>query len=246
MLTTKITGDQLKRETSQKPRYAQVVEQIQHSIKSGELGPGDQLLPERELGETLGVSRTSVRQALGILEGMGIIKVTPRNGAYVRQPNFADAIESLAQALYFERDQVTHLFEVRQIIETQTAVLAAQRRNEDDIRRLRKLNRQYETDLQRGDLAFEANKNFHIGLVETAKNPLLIGITTTILVATMEVYVSARHQSLSEKRDLSLFVAEHEQIIEAIAQQDPALTGQLVTNHINAARTRVEIIMEQQ
>jgi GntR family transcriptional repressor for pyruvate dehydrogenase complex len=187
-----------------------------------------------------------VRQALGILEGMGIIKITPRNGAHVRQPNFADAVEPLAQALYFERDQVNHLFEVRQIIETQTAALAAQRRSDDDIRRLRKLNRQFEGDLQSGDLAFEANKNFHIGIVETAKNPLLIGVITTILVATMEVYVSARHQSLSEKRDLSQFVVEHEQIIEAIAQQDPELTAQLVTKHINAARTRVEMIMEQQ
>jgi len=53
----------LKRARSQKPIYSQVVEQIQQLIKNGDLNPGDQLLPERELGETLGVSRTSVRQA---------------------------------------------------------------------------------------------------------------------------------------------------------------------------------------
>ena len=61
--------------------YTQVVDQIHHLIRQGELSPGDRLLPERELAETMGVSRTSVRQALGVLEGRGVIEVTPRNGA---------------------------------------------------------------------------------------------------------------------------------------------------------------------
>ena len=74
------TGDSFKRSTSRKLLYVQVVEQIRHLIKQGELAPGDQLLPERELAEMLKVSRTSVRQALAVLEGMGIIEITPRDG----------------------------------------------------------------------------------------------------------------------------------------------------------------------
>lgn len=224
-----------------KPVYIQVEERIRQLIKNGELAPGDQLLPERELADMFGVSRTSVRQALAVLDGMGVIEITPRDGAYVRRQSLEEAVEPLTQVLFQERSQVSHLFEVREIIETQAARLAAYRRDEADLDRLRRLNRQYEADLRKGDLAFEANTRFHIAIVETAKNPLLIDIMCTLLKATMEVYAVARHRSLSSARNLLRFVHEHEQIIDAVAQQDADLAASLITKHINDARERVRI-----
>lgn len=234
----------LKRSRRQKPVYLQVEERIRQLIKEGELAPGDQLLPERELAEKFGVSRTSVRQALALLDGMGVIEITPRDGAYVRRQSLEEAVEPLAQVLFQARDQVDHLFEVRQIIETQAARLAALRRAEADLQRLRELNRQYEAGLRGGDLALEANIHFHLGIVETAKNPLLSTIMCTLLTAAIEVYAAARHRSLSNVANLLRFVNEHEQIIEAIAQQDPDLTAGLLTKHITDARQRVAMVME--
>jgi GntR family transcriptional repressor for pyruvate dehydrogenase complex len=236
----------LKRLNRQQPLYSQVVRQIRQLIKSGELAPGDQLLPERELAEKLGVSRTSVRQALGVLEGMGVIEITPRDGAYVRHRSLEGAIEPLTQLLFQEREQVVYLFEVRQIIETQAARLAAQRRTEADVDYLRTLNRQYETDLQHEDLAYETNMSFHRGIVETAKNPLLTEIMGTILTATVEVYAVARQASLSSTANLSKFVIEHEHIINAIAQQNPDLAANLLAKHIDDARKRVEVVIERE
>lgn len=234
---------QFKRAKAKKPVYARVVEQIRQSIKNGDLAPGDQLLPERELADYLGVSRTSVRQALGVLEGMGIIEITPRDGAYVQQRSLDGAVEPLTQLLYQEREQVAHLFEVRRIIETQAACLAAKRRTEADLERLRELNREYEANLSNDDIAFDANMRFHLAIVETAKNPILADILGPILTATVEVYAKARQSSLSQTTNLNRFVAEHEQIIEAIAQQDTELATQLSTNHIDQAQKRVgEII----
>lgn len=234
----------LKRSQRQKPVYMQVVEQIQQMIKAGELAPGDQLLPERELAEKVGVSRTSVRQSLAILDGMGIIEITPRDGAYVRRLPWQGALEPLIQVLYQERDQVNHLFEVRQIIETQAAHLAALRREEADLKRLELLNQQFKAELYDGDMAFEANTRFHLCIVETAKNPILTQIMSTVLMATIEVYMSARHQSLSHVRNLFRFVDEHQQIIEAIAQQNPDLAASLLAKHIGDARQRVELVMD--
>jgi GntR family transcriptional repressor for pyruvate dehydrogenase complex len=224
----------------------QVVEQIQQMIKAGELAPGDQLLPERELAEKIGVSRTSVRQSLAILDGMGIIEITPRDGAYVRRQPWQGALEPLIQVLYQERDQVTHLFEVRQIIETQAARLAALRRDEADLKRLEVLNQQFKAELYDGDMAFEANTRFHLCIVETAKNPILTQIMSTVLMATIEVYMSARHQSLSHVRNLFRFVDEHQQIIEAIAQQNPDLAASLLAKDIGDARRRVELVMDKE
>lgn len=238
------TQGSFKRKTSRKPVYVQVVEQIRESIKQGELAPGDQLLPERELADHLGVSRTSVRQALAVLEGMGVIEITPRDGAYVRQHSLEGAVESLTQVLFQERSQVDHLFEVRRIIETQAACLAAQRRTEADLKRLRELNRQYAAGLNDRDLAYQSNMDFHLAIVETSKNPLLVEIMGTILTATVEVYANARQESLSSISNLAKFVDEHEQIINAIAQQNEQLAADLLARHIDDARHRVEMVIE--
>ncbi len=231
----------LKRTTGQKPVYSQMVAQIRQMIKDGELAPGDQLLPERELAEAFKVSRTSVRQALAVLDGMGVIEITPRDGAYVRQRSLQSALEPLTQVLFQQRESVSHLFEVRQIIETQAARLAAIRREEADLERLWALNQQYEAGLDNWDLAYKANIAFHIGIVETAKNPVLSEVMSTLLTATMEVYASARNRAMSERTDLLRFVNEHAQIIEAIAQQDTGLAVDLMARHIDDARKRVKM-----
>lgn len=235
-----ITLENLKRSPTPKPVHVRVVEGIQQLIKNGELTPGDQLLPERDLAEKLGVSRTSVRKAMARLEGMGIIEVTPRDGAYVRRRSLEDAVEPLAQVLFQEREKVAHQFEVRQILETQAVGLAALRRDESDLHLLHELNRQFEAGLRQGDVAFEANARFHIAIVKAAKNPILTEITVALLTAAMEVYASARRRSFLNASNSLRFVTEHEQIIEAIAQQDPDRATHLIAKHIDDARLRIE------
>jgi GntR family transcriptional repressor for pyruvate dehydrogenase complex len=203
--------------------------------------PGDQLLSERELAEKFQVSRTSMRKALAVLAGMGVIEVSPRDGAYVRRRSLAGVVEPLAQVLYRERGCVSYLFEVRQIIETQAVRLAALRREEADLERLRELNRQFEADLRRGFLAGQSNTRFHLAIVETAKNPPLAEIFNPVLLATMEVYALSRQRSLYNTHNLLQFAEEHNRIIEAIAQQDPDLAAHWMAKHIDDARQRVEV-----
>lgn len=232
--------DSFKRSPAPQPVYLQVAERIQQLIKSGDLAPGDQLLSERELAEKLRVSRTSVRKAVAKLEGMGIIEVTPRDGAYVRRQSLENALEPLAQALFQEREKVFYQFEVRQIIESQAAYLAALRRDERDLQRLREFNRQFEADLYQGGTGFEANTRFHIAIVEAAQNPVLTEVMVTLLKATIQVYAGARQRSLSNTPNLLQFVAEHEGIINAIAQQDAEGAAALMAKHIDDARQRIE------
>jgi GntR family transcriptional regulator, transcriptional repressor for pyruvate dehydrogenase complex len=234
-------ADSLKRTADPRPVYQRVVQQIQETIKAGELLPGDQLLPERELAEKFGVSRTSMRKALAVLAGMGVIEVSPRDGAYVRRRSLNDTLEPLTQVLYRERSNVLHLFEVRQIIETQAVRLAALRCTEADVQFLRELNRQFEADLRRGYVAGQSNTAFHLAIVEAAKNPPLTEIMTALLTATMEIYALPRQRSLLNHANLLQFVDEHERIIGAMARQDPDLAAQLMAKHIDDARRRVEV-----
>ncbi len=65
--------------------YRDIVAQIRQLIQDGSLAPGDQLLPERQLAEKLGVSRSALREALTALDSMGMIDITPGGGAYIKK-----------------------------------------------------------------------------------------------------------------------------------------------------------------
>lgn len=228
------------RRRSKAPVYAQVVEKIRTLIRTGGLGPGDQLLPERQLAEILGVSRSSLREALAVLAGMGILDISPRDGAYVRRRSLEDAVEPLAQILYQERQSVYHLFEVREIIETQAVRLAAVRATPADITHLRALNSHLEEDIRARRPADQNDFNFHIGLVATAKNPLLLHVMHALATAMTEVYGPTRSRLMSMPEEAGRFAEDHREIIDAVASGNPDLAAQRVERHLQHARERME------
>lgn len=232
------------RRPAKAPVYTQVVEKIRHLIRTGGLGPGDQLLPERQLAEILGVSRSSLREALAALAGMGVLEISPRDGAYVRRRSLEDAVEPLAQILYQERQRVYHLFEVREIIETQAARLAATRATPGDIEHLRALNQRVEEDIRSGRAADHNDFNFHIGLVSVAKNPLLLHVMQALATAMTEVYGPTRRRLMSIPAEAARFAQEHAQIIDTVAAGDPKQAERRMQRHLQHARRRMEDVQK--
>lgn len=230
----------LKRQAGQEPVYARVVKHIQEMVRQGELAPGDQLLPERELAEKLHVSRSSAREALAVLTGMGIIEVSARDGAYIRRRSFEEAIEPLASVIFQEQESVLHLFEVRQIIETQAARLAAERHSEADLKDLQTLNQQVEQDICENRPADESDTHFHLGIVKAAKNPLLTKVMGSLITALMDVYAPTRRQILADPLEAPLFVSEHQQILDAIAARNPDQASEAIIRHLAHARQQLE------
>lgn len=225
---------------ARRPVYAKIVETIQELVRSGELAPGDQLLPERQLAEKLGVSRSSVRAALAILAGMGVIEISPRDGAYVRKREWADAVGPLAQVMFQERMNVYHLLEVRQIVETQAVRLAAQRADATDVERLRELSRRVAEDIRLRREADESDTKFHLGLVEAAKNPLLLEVMEALVIPMTELYGPTRRRMLSDPAVAPRFAEEHERIIDAIEAGDADAASRIVEQHIQRAVRHVD------
>src|SRR4051794_26240322 len=116
----------------------EIASQIVTAIVEGRLSSGDRLPSERELGEQFGVSRMTVRDALRVLEARGLIsvKVGARGGAFVADATADRVAESMSTMLRLKRMSLSELAEARKIIEGAAAELAAQRADDDDIRRL--------------------------------------------------------------------------------------------------------------
>jgi GntR family transcriptional repressor for pyruvate dehydrogenase complex len=106
--------------------YKKIVEQIKNLIMEGNLKPGERLPPERDLAEKLNVSRVAVREALLTLEFMGLIEIKRGSGVFIPeelQPELV--LNSIDFALNFKENIIEDLVEVRQVLETKMAGLAA-------------------------------------------------------------------------------------------------------------------------
>ncbi|MCA2001166.1 MAG: FadR family transcriptional regulator [Chloroflexi bacterium] len=228
---------------SQKPVYNAVVEHVTNLIKQGDLQPGDPLLSERELCERFNVSRTSVRKALAILSGMGLVEVTPRSGARVAQANSQPAIDSLSQMIARNRYQAVHLYEVRRLIEVQAARLAAIRRDEADVIKLRELHNLIKDSLQNPEVLHQADMRLHIGIAESAKNPFFGELMSVLISAYMEIFnvVWAPWGSPEEEQALfAHYFQQHSLIVEAIADKDPEAAATYMTQHVDDSRKQYE------
>src|SRR5713226_6497792 len=116
--------------------YEEVAAQIQRLITEGRLRPGDHLPPERELAERFGVSRTSVRDAIRVLELMGLLEPRQGEGTVVRDLSPDALVTPVASLLARHRTLLAELMDVRKMIEPGLAARAALHASEEDLEKL--------------------------------------------------------------------------------------------------------------
>ncbi len=207
--------------------YEQVADRLRELIDVQGLRPGDRLMSERDLASRLGVSRTSVRQALTALEVLGLIDVRHGGGVFLaEQP--ASMQPSIAGELAQHPEQMPAVAEVREAIETQTARLAARRRNENDVLAMRGA-----LDVMRLAIAEEqdpavADAAFHNAIVAAARNPLLAHLWEE-LAAPID---RTRRASLSRPGRPANSLSNHEAILAAIARGDEEGASRAMRAHL--------------
>lgn len=150
----------------------QVAEQMTRMILSGSLQTGKRLPPERELCSTFDVSRTVIREAISILRAKGLVESNGRNGTRVRLPRREDVASSIGMLITLRGHpaSVGDLMEVRQALEIQTARLAAERADDQDLDHLQQILQEMAESIN--DPAFfpEKDLEFHFALARATHN----------------------------------------------------------------------------
>ena len=216
--------------------YEEIIEQIRILIAKGELKPGDKLPSERELSESLGVSRASVREALSALEVLGIVEVRPGEGTFVRE-----VVEKSFQplTLLFLLDTALELLEVRKILEAGAVALAAERSTAEDIRRLEDALKKMEEDLKHGDLGDEADYLFHYDLALASHNSLLVRLMNSI-ADTMRQTVKINRQRLFKTPGMPESLYKHHlEILNAIKARDKERAQKALVEHLTVAEEKM-------
>ncbi len=190
-----------------------IVEKLLGYISSGKLTWGEQLPAQRELARKLDVGVSSVREALQVLQAMGFVEVRRGEGTYVTEHPSVPISKSIVRTMY-QDTSVQDLMELREVLDTGLAVLAAKKATEDDIQLmdscLRDLDSSCDVDPVK---AADSDLRFHIALAESVRNPLLNQFSTAV----RESYA----KFLGEVAHTSRGAILHRKVLDAIATREP-------------------------
>lgn len=210
---------------------------FQQMLSDGILRPGTRLPPERELAAHFHVARSSLRQALKVLEMMGVITQRIGDGSYLRPD--ASSVLAVPMEFLFLLDgiSVDELTELRILIEPALAAKAAERANADNIALLRQSVKDLEASQHDRVKLISSDLLFHRAIFEASGNRLMGRLFHTIHRAMLDMMMVT-----SQVVDLEHTIAFHKPICAAIIKRDAAAAARLMAEHVNdAARLLGEI-----
>ncbi len=192
-----------------------VTGRIRDMIVEGAYPPGSRL-PERVLCETLGISRTPLREALKVLASEGLLEIAPNRGARVAG---------------LTADDVDELFPVMGALEALAGELACARITETELAEIRALHYQMVLHHARGERPdyFGLNQKIHENIQEAARNPTLTAAYNNLSGRIRRARYTA---NISADR-WAQAVAEHEEMLEALADRDGSRLAEILKRHLH-------------
>lgn len=210
------------------PVRTQVKQRVRQAIISGRFRPGERLI-ERELCTLLGVSRTSLREALRQLEGDGLVANIPHKGLVV---------------VTMTREAADEIYEVRAVVEGLAGRLFAERATDEQRAALQAALAVVEAALQSETLPalVAAKDRFYAVLVGGGANHTL----AAILQSLQDRIAALRYLTLNAPGRAAHSVAEMRQILAAVLARDPAAAAQACVAHVEAAAIVAARLLQQQ
>lgn len=180
-----------------------VYETIKRDLLSGCYQPGDRILVE-EVEDRLGVSRTPIREALLALQREGLVNIVPRQGYFARELSFREALDA---------------YQLRVILEPIAAAMAAERVSPEELAEIQALV-DVETDGSEESVtrAVDRNRGFHVRIARASGNERLAQIMEDL----MDDIARLNYVELRTEHTEGSWRDEHETIVQALAQHDPA------------------------
>jgi len=195
-----------------------VIAQIKSMVVRGELKPGDRLPPEKELASHLGLSRSSLREAIKALDVIRVLEVKRGDGTYVTSLEPKLLLEAISFVVDIHEDtSLFEIFEVRRILESQAAGLAALRATPEDIVLLRAESAAVAEVSANVDQLVEHDVRFHQMIAELSGNQYLENMISGLTSRTVRARV---WRAITQEDTVEKTLLEHEEIINAIEAGD--------------------------
>jgi GntR family transcriptional repressor for pyruvate dehydrogenase complex len=209
------------------------VNEIKSFIKKNEMNGNRKLPTERDFASMLNVSRSTVREALRVLEASGIIEIRPTKGSYIVQKEDYDASNFMDWYNSYE-PEIFHLLEARLAIEPMATYLAAERATDLHIQKLEEAHEEFidliiQNDPVKITLGDEA---FHDLIFEAAQNTILENLHSII----KKMQTEYRRKVFSIPKEAMKAVSQHDEILRYIRNHEPELAKENMIYHLNISK----------
>ncbi len=213
---------------------------FQQMLSDGVLVPGTKLPSERDLAVHFGVARSSLRQALKVLEMMGVLTQKVGDGSYLNRDASSVLSIPMEFLLLLDDTSVHELTEMRLMVEPALAAKAAERASTDDIALLRKSIVDLEHSNNDRVQLVASDLLFHRGVFQASGNRLTERLFHVIHRSMLDMMMVT-----SQLVDLEHTLQFHKPILRAIERRDPALAQKLMTDHLTDAGNLLRTSREQ-
>lgn len=217
----KVIMMELKPIQKRKRIYEHVIDQIKQAIETGRIRPGEKLPSERVLAEQLRVARTSVKEAITVLESSGIITVRPGVGMFLNDDSRSQIVFRLSHMIDQRTSDFADIIELRQAIEGDAAYYATKRMTAEQKDKLTKVYEQLIHSERRAETATEEDYQFHFTIVEAANNPVLLEVMNVIAEKMITGLQESRVISVNDELLNNEVLQEHTNIYNAIMNDEP-------------------------
>jgi GntR family transcriptional repressor for pyruvate dehydrogenase complex len=216
--------------------YLQVVEKMRQMIRDGVFAEGAKLPSERELAQIFGVSRVPVREAMKILEFLGVVQNVKGMGAFIKPMILDKALDNFGFLIADPFHALMDLFEVREALEIQAVTAAATRRTDEDLLEMEEPILELERNVQIGRESSRSSLRFHDAVVRAAKNDVL----TRVYDYLSSLLQYSRRFSMADMGHCTEIVDYHRRIFECIKQRDPAGAARAMKEHLESAKRTIK------
>jgi DNA-binding FadR family transcriptional regulator len=213
----------------QRDQVTQIAARLEQAILTGELAAGDILPSERTISAEMGVSRSVVREALGRLASLGLVRSVRGSGTRVEAPNSRQVTVGYQRLLSRPDSRIQDLAAVRLPLETTIASLAAGRRTTDHLVRLAAAQKVLGNARRSLDAHVNADLEFHATLADATGNPLF----QVVLAPIQHLLIDSRRRTLG-RYGSDLAHRHHARILDAVRDRDAPAAAEAMREHIEA------------
>jgi GntR family transcriptional repressor for pyruvate dehydrogenase complex len=208
----------------------QALEQIRRYILSGAVQPGQRLPSERDLAEQLGVGRNSVREALRVLETLGLIDIRIGDGTYLAQDTSSNIGRSIGLSLAVHGGTIVEIISARRMIEVAAVGVAAQEASAEEVQLLEQELERMEA--QPADIReyLKADMMFHRLLGRMTHNPIVAHVIDSLITM---LEVALKETQGDELKTSMEAMASHRDVYEAIKARNPAAASDAMDRHLH-------------
>jgi GntR family transcriptional repressor for pyruvate dehydrogenase complex len=213
-----------------KTRIAEeIADRIRVLILDGTLPPDRPLPGERLLAARFGVSRGSIRDALRLLETIGLLETRHGQGTFPRELDVNRLVAPLASILAYRSDLRDELLDVRRMFEPAVARVAATRVTAEDLADLQRILDTQRRKLKAGGSAIIEDTAFHAVLARATRNRVVMRIMQTL----NDLLIDSRKRALRQKGRPERSVQGHEAVVAALRRRDPDAAAVAMHTHID-------------